>query len=155
MSGPETNATARVRVVASADLMVALRELVTTAHDAAAAGVDLQSWAVLGEMDRDEVADGSDSAFDLNAWVVEHDRIGRLAVRLDISRVLCVGASRAVRGLHQGAVMEGSWGDEAILVSTVDEALAILGAQRGPDDVIVISGGAELGLDQLSDRIGG
>jgi len=140
-------------VVPSADLTVALRELATTAHDAAAAGTELQSWAVLGEMDRDETANGSGA--DLNAWVVEHDRIGRLAVRLDISRVICVGTSRAVRGLHQGAVMEGSWGDEAILVSTVDEALAILGAQRGPDDVIVISGGAELGLDQLSDRIGG
>lgn len=152
MSGLDTDDAARVRVVPSGDLMVALRELAMTAHDAAAAGTDLQSWAVLGEMDRDETADPT---FDLNAWVVEHDRIGRLAVRLDISRVICVGASRAVRGLHQGAVMEGSWGDEAILVSTVDEALAILGAQRGPDDVVLISGGAELGLDQLSDRIGG
>ena len=62
----------------------------------------------------------------LNEAVVEHDHVGRLAVRLAVDKTLCVGESRAVRALHQGAVMEGSWGDEARLVATVDDAAATL-----------------------------
>ena len=58
-----------------------------------------RSWAVLGEMG--EL--GEDS-------IAEHDRIGRLAVRLDISRLVIVGTGRSVNAMHHGAIMEGSWG---------------------------------------------
>ena len=46
--------------------------------------------------------------------------------------------------LHQGAVMEGSWGDEVRMVATADEAGAVLaddsGWRPGPDDVILVAG---------------
>ncbi len=42
--------------------------------------------------------------------ISEHDRIGRLAVRLDVSRLIVVGTGRSMSAMHQGAVMEGSWG---------------------------------------------
>ena len=58
-----------------------------------------RSWAVLGEMG--ELGPES---------VVEHDAIGRLAVRLDVSKLIVVGTGRTSRAMHQGAVMEGSWG---------------------------------------------
>ncbi len=58
-----------------------------------------RSWAVLGEM-----AELGDDA------ISEHDRIGRLAVRLDISRLVVVGTGRSMSAMHHGAVMEGSWG---------------------------------------------
>ena len=55
-----------------------------------------RSWAVLGEM-----AELGDDA------ISEHDRIGRLAVRLDVSRLIVVGTGRSMSAMHHGAVMEG------------------------------------------------
>ena len=55
--------------------------------------------AVLGEMG--ELGDDA---------ISEHDRIGRLAVRLDVSRLVVVGTGRSVSAMHHAAVMEGSWG---------------------------------------------
>ena len=74
-----------------------------------------RSWAVLGEMA--ELGDDT---------ISEHDRIGRLAVRLDVSRLVVVGTGRSMSAMHQGAVMEGSWGAEAMRVDDVDAALAML-----------------------------
>ena len=71
-----------------------------------------RTWLVLGEL-----ADDGDMA----RSVVDHDLLGRSAVRLAVDKVVCVGDSRAVRAAHQGAVMEGSWGDEAALLATSEE----------------------------------
>lgn len=84
----------------------------------------------------------------MTRWVVSHDELGRLAVRLDIGQIVCVGTSRAVHGLHQGAVMEGSWGSEAVLVSEPAQALDILDAQLGEHDVVLVMGGRDLGLPE-------
>ncbi len=81
------------------------------------AGETRRSWAVLGEM-----AELGDDA------ISEHDRIGRLAVRLDVSRLVVVGTGRAMSAMHHGAVMEGSWGSEATIVPDADAALALLRA---------------------------
>lgn len=54
-----------------------------------------RTWAVLGEMR--ELGD---------AALEEHDAIGRLAVRLDVSRLVCVG--EGTRVMHLGASSEGS-----------------------------------------------
>ncbi|MGH3579290.1 MAG: UDP-N-acetylmuramoyl-tripeptide--D-alanyl-D-alanine ligase, partial [Mycobacterium sp.] len=48
-----------------------------------------RSWAVLGEM-----AELGDDA------ISEHDRIGRLAVRLDVSRLVVVGMGRSMGAMH-------------------------------------------------------
>src|SRR4029077_4856509 len=81
-----------------------------------------RSWAVLGEM-----AELGDDA------ISEHDRIGRLAVRLDVSRLVVVGTGRSMSAMHHGAVMEGTWGDAgdraAVQVTDAAAALSLLRAE--------------------------
>jgi UDP-N-acetylmuramoyl-tripeptide--D-alanyl-D-alanine ligase len=105
-----------------------------------------RSWAVLGEM-----AELGDDA------ISEHDRIGRLAVRLDVSRLVVVGTGRSMSAMHHGAVMEGSWGAEAergaISVADGDAALALLGAELQPGDVVLVKASNAAGLGALADSL--
>ena len=101
-----------------------------------------RSWAVLGEMG--EL--GQDS-------IAEHDRIGRLAVRLDISRLIVVGTGRPMSAMHQGAVMEGSWGSESVLVPDADAALALLHAELEPGDVVLVKASNAAGLGALAEAL--
>ncbi|RDI65315.1 UDP-N-acetylmuramoyl-tripeptide--D-alanyl-D-alanine ligase [Nocardia pseudobrasiliensis] len=94
-----------------------------------------RSWAVLGEMA--ELGEES---------VVEHDRIGRLAVRLDVDRLIVVGTGRPSRGMHQGAVMEGSWGEESVLVPDIAAAIALLDDELAADDVVLVKASNSIGL---------
>jgi UDP-N-acetylmuramoyl-tripeptide--D-alanyl-D-alanine ligase len=101
-----------------------------------------RSWAVLGEM-----AELGDDA------ISEHDRIGRLAVRLDVSRLIVVGTGRSMSAMHQGAVMEGSWGGEAVIVADADAALAVLRAELQPGDVVLVKASNAAGLGALADAL--
>ena len=65
----------------------------------------------------------------------EHDAVGRLAVRLDIHRLLVVG--EAARPIHLGASLEGSWGEESVFVPDNDAALRWLKEHLGPGDVVL------------------
>ncbi|WP_237421655.1 UDP-N-acetylmuramoyl-tripeptide--D-alanyl-D-alanine ligase [Gordonia sp. SID5947] len=111
-----------------------LRRLVEAG--ATPAGADqVRTWAILGEL-------AADDGLTENELVVEHDRLGRQIVRLAVDKTLCVGESRAVRALHQGTVMEGSWGDEVRMVATVDEARDLLTSDEwrpGPGDVVLLA----------------
>lgn len=93
-----------------------------------------RSWAVIAELDAPELADENDRA-------LAHDRVGRLAVRLAVDTVISVGESRSVRALHQGAVMEGSWGEEALLVADAAGALEILREGLLDGDVVLVASG--------------
>ena len=113
------------------------------ASDAAEGGRGQQrSWAVLGEMG--EL--GEDS-------VTEHDRIGRLAVRLDISRLVVVGSGRPMSAMHHGAVMEGSWGPESVMVADADAALALLRTELEPGDVVLVKASNAVGLGVIADAL--
>ncbi|ODQ89452.1 UDP-N-acetylmuramoyl-tripeptide--D-alanyl-D-alanine ligase [Mycolicibacterium holsaticum] len=101
-----------------------------------------RSWAVLGEM-----AELGDDA------ISEHDNIGRLAVRLDVSRLVVVGTGRAMSAMHHGAVMEGSWGSEATMVADADAALALLRAELRPGDVVLVKASNAAGLGALADAL--
>ncbi|WP_020105782.1 hypothetical protein [Nocardia sp. 348MFTsu5.1] len=150
MSNPDSDRADAVALVDTRAVRGALRDLADAVH----AAPQRRSWAVLGEMDVPADLDAGDRAA-MTGWVVSHDELGRLAVRLDIGQVVCVGTSRAVHGLHQGAVMEGSWGSEAVLVSTPQAAAEILDAELGEHDVVLVMGGRELGLtDFLESRVG-
>ncbi|GAB3274876.1 UDP-N-acetylmuramoyl-tripeptide--D-alanyl-D-alanine ligase [Parasphingorhabdus pacifica] len=83
-----------------------------------------RAWAVLGVMG--ELGDAGADA---------HDEIGRLAVRLNIDRLVVVGEQAA--GMHHGASLEGSWGEESVLVPDVDAAVALLRAELRPGDVVL------------------
>ena len=105
-----------------------------------------RSWAVLGEM-----AELGDDA------ISEHDRIGRLAVRLDVSRLIVVGMGRSMSAMHHGAVMEGARGlegePEAAIVADADAALAVLRAELQPGDVVLVKASNAAGLGTLADAL--
>jgi UDP-N-acetylmuramoyl-tripeptide--D-alanyl-D-alanine ligase len=101
-----------------------------------------RSWAVLGEMA--ELGDDS---------ISEHDSIGRLAVRLDVSRLVVVGTGRSASAMHQGAVMEGSWGVEATRVDDADAALTLLNDELQRGDVVLVKASNSAGLGALADTL--
>ncbi|MGB3473664.1 MAG: UDP-N-acetylmuramoyl-tripeptide--D-alanyl-D-alanine ligase [Mycobacterium sp.] len=105
-------------------------------------GAKRRSWAVLGEM-----AELGEDA------ISEHDRIGRLAVRLDVSRLIVVGVGRSMGAMLHGAVMEGSWGAEATAVPDVDAALALLRAELQAGDVVLVKASNSAGLTALAEAL--
>ena len=124
-----------------------LQALAWIAHGRGAGAAEKRrSWAVLGEM-----AELGEDA------VVEHDRIGRLAVRLDVSRLVVVGSGRSMSAMHHGAVMEGSWGAGtdrgAVNVADADAALALLRAEVRPGDVVLVKASNAAGLGALADAL--
>lgn len=101
-----------------------------------------RSIAVLGEMaELGEIADD------------EHDRIGRLAVRLNVQKLVVVG--HAARHIHNAAGLEGSWDGESVLVESADEAYDLLRDELGPGDVVLVKSSNSAGLLTLGDRLGG
>lgn len=137
MTEPDVPVTVLV-VPAPADVAATSTMLRASVTRSRAAVLDepARTWAIIGELLTAE-------ALSENERVVEHDRLGRLAVRLAVDKTLCVGDSRAVRALYQGAVMEGSWGDEVRIVADPDEIAAVLGDDDWtpmPGDTVLIAG---------------
>ncbi len=99
-----------------------------------------RTWAVLGEML--ELGDTSTE---------EHDAVGRLAVRLDVNRLVAVGAG--ARPIHLGASLEGSWGNESAFVETIDDALRLLREELKPGDVVLVKSSKASGLRRLADAL--
>jgi UDP-N-acetylmuramoyl-tripeptide--D-alanyl-D-alanine ligase len=99
-----------------------------------------RTWAILGEM-RELGADAG----------TEHDALGRLAVRLDISRLIAVGDG--ARLIHMGAAQEGSWADESIFVPDIESALQILRQDLRPGDVVLVKASRSLGLERVADSL--
>jgi UDP-N-acetylmuramoyl-tripeptide--D-alanyl-D-alanine ligase len=82
----------------------------------------------------------------------EHDRVGLLAVRLGIQRIVVVGAP--ARRMYLEAIAQGSWDAEAVFFETADEAYEyLIGELRDGDRVLVKSSNAA-GLRFLGDRLG-
>ena len=82
----------------------------------------------------------------------EHDRVGLLAVRLGIQRIVVVGAG--ARRMFLEAIAQGSWDGEAVFFATADEAFDyLLGELRDGDRVLVKSSNSA-GLRFLGDRLG-
>lgn len=100
-----------------------------------------RTWAVLGEMR--EL--GEDS-------LAEHDAVGRLAVRLDIATLVAVGG-RDAACMELGARNEGSWGEESVLVSDVDAAIALLREQVAPGDVVLVKASRSVGLERVAEAL--
>jgi UDP-N-acetylmuramoyl-tripeptide--D-alanyl-D-alanine ligase len=55
--------------------------------------------------------------------------------------------------MHQGAVMEGSWGGEAAIVADADAALALLRAELRPGDVVLVKASNSAGLGVVADSL--
>jgi UDP-N-acetylmuramoyl-tripeptide--D-alanyl-D-alanine ligase len=80
--------------------------------------------------------------------VDEHDAIGRLAVRLDVGKLVVVGSDAAA--IHTGACLEGSWGEESVLVADVAEALVVLRRELRDGDVVLIKASRAAGLERVA-----
>jgi UDP-N-acetylmuramoyl-tripeptide--D-alanyl-D-alanine ligase len=117
-----------------------MRAALKTLAQLGSQGPRRRTWAILGEMR--ELGD-----YSLDA----HDSVGRLAVRLDISRLVCVGAATKV--MHLAASNEGSWGEESIWVPDIDEAMTILAAQLEPGDIVLVKASRSVGLDRVASEI--
>jgi len=101
-----------------------------------------RSVAVLGEMA--ELGDFADE---------EHDRIGRLVVRLNIQKLIVVG--RAARHIHNAAGLEGSWDGESVLVADVEDAYDVLRDELRDGDIVLVKSSNSAGLRLLGDRLAG
>jgi UDP-N-acetylmuramoyl-tripeptide--D-alanyl-D-alanine ligase len=101
-----------------------------------------RSIAVLGEMA--ELGEYSQE---------EHDRIGRLAVRLNVKKLIVVG--HGARHIHNAAGLEGSWDGESVLVDTAEQAYDLLRGHLGAGDVVLVKSSKSANLRFLGDRLGG
>jgi UDP-N-acetylmuramoyl-tripeptide--D-alanyl-D-alanine ligase len=105
-----------------------------------AMGRGRRTWAVLGEM-RELGATSAE----------EHDAVGRLAVRLDVNRLVAVG--EGARAVHMGAAHEGSWGDESTYVPDTASAIALLRQELRPGDVVLVKASRAAGLDVVAEAL--
>jgi UDP-N-acetylmuramoyl-tripeptide--D-alanyl-D-alanine ligase len=96
-----------------------------------------RSFAVLGHM-AELGADGPG----------EHDALGRLAVRLDVSRVVAVGEQ--ARPIQHGAALEGSWDGESSWVPDVDAAVDLLRRELRPGDVVLVKASRAASLERVA-----
>ncbi|MFD7507291.1 UDP-N-acetylmuramoyl-tripeptide--D-alanyl-D-alanine ligase [Streptomyces sp. NPDC059850] len=100
-----------------------------------------RTWAVLGPMA--ELGDDS---------LAEHDAVGRLAVRLNVSKLVAVGGREAA-WLDMGAKNEGSWGEESVHVSDVRAAVDLLRSELRPGDVVLVKASRSVGLEALAQAL--
>lgn len=131
----------RVRIIndaynASPDSMAAaLRTL------AQITGPDERTVAVLGAMS--ELGEYADE---------EHDRVGLLAVRLRIQRIVIVGPE--ARRMFLEAIAQGSWDGEAVFFADADAAYDYLSTELRDGDRVLVKSSNSAGLRHLGDRLG-
>jgi UDP-N-acetylmuramoyl-tripeptide--D-alanyl-D-alanine ligase len=101
-----------------------------------------RTWAVLGEMR--ELG---------TAAAEEHDAIGRLAVRLEVNRLVAV--TEPARPIQlgaslEGSSLEGSRRNESAYADSIEAALELLRAELRPGDVVLVKASRTVGLDRLA-----
>jgi UDP-N-acetylmuramoyl-tripeptide--D-alanyl-D-alanine ligase len=96
-----------------------------------------RSIAVLGQMA--ELGDSS---------AAEHDAVGRLIVRFDISQLLAVG--EVARPIAHGAALEGSWNGESEWLPDVAAAVDRLAEFARPGDVVLVKGSRSAGMERVA-----
>jgi UDP-N-acetylmuramoyl-tripeptide--D-alanyl-D-alanine ligase len=99
-----------------------------------------RTWAVLGRMA--ELGEAS---------AAEHDRIGRLAVRLGVAKLITVGDE--ARPLHEAARREGMAPEEATFTRDAGEAAVLLLGELAPGDVVLVKASRAAGLERLAARL--
>jgi UDP-N-acetylmuramoyl-tripeptide--D-alanyl-D-alanine ligase len=134
--------------VLSTDPVIVINDAYNASPDSMAAALKTlvqiapgRTIAVLGEMS--ELGDLAGE---------EHDRIGLLAVRLDVDQLLVVGDG--ARRIHLSAIAQGSWDGESLYAPTIEEAEALLAALLEPGDTVLVKSSNSAGLRHLGDRIG-
>jgi UDP-N-acetylmuramoyl-tripeptide--D-alanyl-D-alanine ligase len=147
----------RMQVTNRPDGVTVIDDAYNANPDSMRAGLQALAWIARGG--------GEQGARPRRSWAVldaitEHDRIGRLAVRLDVSRLVVVGNGRSMSAMHHGAVLEGAWGAwsadsdrGAVSVADPDAALALLRAELRPGDVVLVKASNSVGLGAVADAL--
>ncbi|MDX3118492.1 MULTISPECIES: UDP-N-acetylmuramoyl-tripeptide--D-alanyl-D-alanine ligase [Streptomyces] len=120
-------------------MRAALRALAAMGRASQARGG--RTWAVLGKM-----AELGDEA------LAEHDAVGRLAVRLNVGKLVAVGGREAA-WLQLGAYNEGSWGEESVHVSDAQAAVDLLRSELRPGDVVLVKASRSVGLESVAQAL--
>lgn len=97
-------------------------------------------WAILGAMH--ELGDQS---------VAEHDRIGRLVVRLNIDQLVVVG--QVAKPLHMGAEQEGSWDGESVWFPDFAQATDYICKRVSSNDVLLFKASRSEEFDRLAELV--
>ena len=103
-------------------------------------GEGRRTWAVLGEMR--ELGPGS---------ATDHEALGRLAVHLNVSRVVAVG--EGTQPIDLGVRREGSGGPESSWVPDTEAAYELLRQQLVAGDVVLVKSSRDAGLRWLGERL--
>ncbi len=103
-------------------------------------GEGRRTWAVLGEMR--ELGPGS---------ATDHEALGRLAARLNLSRVVAVG--EGTQPIDLGVRQAGPEGAESSWVPDTDAAYELLRQQLLPGDVVLVKSSRDAGLRWLGERL--
>ena len=140
----------RMEVLRRADGIVVINDAYNASPDSMSAALKTlaqitepgqRSIAILGEMA--ELGEYADE---------EHDRIGRLVVRLNIQKLIVVG--HGARHIHNAAGLEGSWDGESVLVGTADEAYDRIRDDLRAGDIVLVKSSKSANLRFLGDRLG-
>ncbi len=81
----------------------------------------------------------------------EHERVGELAARLPVDRLLAIGPD--AKAIAVAAVREGVEPDAAVAYDDPDAAIADVLAHAAPGDVVVVKGSRVAGLEQVGERL--
>jgi UDP-N-acetylmuramoyl-tripeptide--D-alanyl-D-alanine ligase len=103
-------------------------------------GSSRRTWAVLGHMA--ELGPDERGA---------HVDLGRFAITSAVSRVVVIGS--AAEGIHAGAVLAGSEGEQSVQVEDIDAAVALLRDEVRPGDIVLVKGSRSAGLERLADAL--
>ncbi len=139
----------RLQVVERSDGVTIMNDAYNANPDSATAGLKTlraarrpgsRALAVIGDMtELGEIARA------------EHERLGRLVVRLGLDRV--VGVGEHGRFVAEAARLEGVWEPaDAMPVDTPEEALAALGPLN-PGDVVLVKASRAAGLERVADAL--
>jgi UDP-N-acetylmuramoyl-tripeptide--D-alanyl-D-alanine ligase len=123
-----------------ASMAAALKALVAARGGLAGGSRPRRAVAVLGEM----AELGGHAAG-------EHDRLGRLATRLGIDRL--VGVGELGEAVVRAARMEGMSPEEAVAVLDAGAAVAALEPWLRPADVVLVKASRVVALDQVAERL--
>ena len=111
----------------------------------------LQTLATLGRAGHRTIAILGEMA-ELGSFSLEqHDYIGRLAVRLNIDRLVVVGAGAKL--IHMGASQEGSWNGESTYCDSIAEALEQVRGWLGAGDIALVKSSKSAELRFLGDAL--
>jgi UDP-N-acetylmuramoyl-tripeptide--D-alanyl-D-alanine ligase len=105
-----------------------------------AMGTGRRTWAVVGQMRELGVS-----------AVTEHRRVGRLAVRLGVDRLVVVGPG--AESVHDGALEAGAQEGCSVYLPDTEQAWALLTDQLRAGDVVLLKSSRDAGLRYLGDRL--